>query len=90
MTDDIAPEERAMMIHAMPTLTENTAAEKPGYSYTTFEAYLRPSLQVPATTVLGDGQSESTNQIVETAIRYGFSVDLDAHWPQQLPRYLPT
>ncbi|CAI6082148.1 unnamed protein product [Clonostachys chloroleuca] len=59
MTDDMDAEERVMMIHAMPTLTEKTSVEKPGYSYTTFEAYPKPTLQVPATTVLGDSGSST-------------------------------
>lgn len=59
MTDDLEPEERVMVIHAMPTLTERSAVEKPGYCDTTFEAYPRPSLQVPATTVLGDSGSST-------------------------------
>ncbi|KAL5085890.1 hypothetical protein Trisim1_012503 [Trichoderma cf. simile WF8] len=33
----------------------------------------------------GDGQSESTNVIVEAAVRYYFSISPNGHWPSALP-----
>lgn len=54
------------------------------YAFRTYMYYTRPIMTI-AWHSAGDGQSESTNAIVEAAIRYYFLMSPNSHWPSALP-----